>query len=53
MDSKLRVVFEHPPAAEHGGDKTPPRVSSESKPATGGYPAVQFAALDFKISLNL
>ncbi|EFO24579.1 MSP domain-containing protein VAP [Loa loa] len=39
MDSKLRVVFEHPPASEYGGDKTPPRVSSESKPATGGYAA--------------
>uniref|UniRef100_A0A0R3RFP8 Major sperm protein n=1 Tax=Elaeophora elaphi TaxID=1147741 RepID=A0A0R3RFP8_9BILA len=47
MDSKLRVVFEHPPAAEYGGDKTPPRVSSESKPAAGGYTAVSFTALDF------
>lgn len=47
MDSKLRVVFEHTPAAEYGGDKTPPRVSSESKSATGGFAAVLFVALDF------
>uniref|UniRef100_A0A915Q5H3 Major sperm protein n=1 Tax=Setaria digitata TaxID=48799 RepID=A0A915Q5H3_9BILA len=39
MDSKLRVVFEQPPASEYGRDKTPPRVIPESKIATGGYPA--------------
>ncbi|VDM97106.1 unnamed protein product [Onchocerca ochengi] len=39
MDSKLRVVFEHPLATEYGGDKTPPRVSSESKSTNGGYAA--------------
>ncbi|KAL3998842.1 MSP (Major sperm protein) domain family protein [Acanthocheilonema viteae] len=39
MDSKLRVVFEHPPVLEYRGDKTPPRMFSESKPATGGYAA--------------
>ncbi|KAM3720912.1 Vesicle-associated membrane protein-associated protein [Dirofilaria immitis] len=41
MDSKLRVVFEHPPATEYRGDKTPPRVSSESKTSSimGGYVA--------------
>lgn len=49
MDSKLRVVFEHPPAAEYGGDKTPPRVPAESKSTTGGHAAVMFTALDFVI----
>ncbi|VDO46483.1 unnamed protein product [Onchocerca flexuosa] len=39
MDSKLRVVFEHPLATEYGGDKTPPRVSLESKSTNSGYAA--------------
>ncbi|EJW86245.1 hypothetical protein WUBG_02842 [Wuchereria bancrofti] len=39
MDSKLRVVFEYPPAAGCEGDKTPPRMSPESKSAAGGYTA--------------
>ncbi|MCP9260535.1 Vesicle-associated membrane protein-associated protein B [Dirofilaria immitis] len=55
MDSKLRVVFEHPPATEYRGDKTPPRVSSESKTSSimGGYVAVLLIALIFAKSVHI
>ncbi|VDN03642.1 unnamed protein product [Thelazia callipaeda] len=36
MDSKLRVVFENPPTMEFTRDRTPPRVSSESKSYIAG-----------------